>query len=438
MFSLHERQQKRICRVAFFAVAVLPLLLTCVWVAWHILPFRAARYARGIEHRFRVRAEVTQLRDPRPGTTQIASVELAAWETGVPLVSLEGVEFVAGQATHRLVVQHATIHPGEPAQLLEVLPQWLADCRTTTDLYLHELVLSPTARLAHVRIRWTPQTPASAAGGQLRAEASRDERPAGSTSPGMQLVWTTAAQPATAGDVLLDTADEPLPLAWLAEVVPGFHQSSGGVFRGKIRWREELGQWRGSLVGQIRHFQPQSWLPAGSPHRLDGVGDVTIDRMSWQGERLESLSGSLRLVEGRMNRSLWSAAIGRLFCRAAPGVAAEFPVGVDLQAYDLATCRFELDRRGLTISADPLPAALSAAPERLGEEPAGDPPAAGGAAADSTTGTIAWHEGRALLLQPGFVQLPVGSWVQFLAEPGSSWLPATARAVETASRLPLP
>jgi hypothetical protein len=81
---------------------------------------------------------------------------------------------------------------------------------------------------------------------------------------------------------------------------------------------------------------------------------------------------------------------------------------------DRLACRFVLDRKGLTVTGD-MP-------------PADDLPA----------GCLATSGGVGLLMQPQYVDVPAGAWVQFVAGPAKSWLPASAGAIKVAERLPLP
>jgi hypothetical protein len=84
-----------------------------------------------------------------------------------------------------------------------------------------------------------------------------------------------------------------------------------------------------------------------------------------------------------------------------------------MAAVDRLACRFVLDRKGLTLT---------------GEAPA----------ADNLPGCLATSGGARLLMQPQYVDIPAGAWVQFVTGPAASWVPASAGAVKLAERLPLP
>jgi hypothetical protein len=173
----------------------------------------------------------------------------------------------------------------------------------------------------------------------------------------------------------------------------------------------------GSLQGRLINVNAAAVLPSNSAHSLRGSAVVELADMRWRGWRLEQLHGSVRLENGAASRSLVAAAVKYLLClQASDGQAmpAENGLAGELVAVDLFSCRFQLDAKGLTLSGN------------CQQE------------AHWPKGCLAVSGLQPLILEPPYIQVPLGAWVQFVSAPGASWLPATREAVEVAERLPLP
>jgi hypothetical protein len=427
MFALHETTRKRVCRLAFFALCVAPTLTTAAWIGGHRSPGRKGRMARELSESFDVHVKLADWREPRPRMIRSRGVSLSDRRSGLALAEITALESRTVGAERIVTAASMTTECGQLATLAEKVSAWLANLPPEG----HEIHVDKLA-LKSPRQSEADEKPGLFELQQVRGRIDRDAagrvqarfegRLIGARPDGSQAIRLTlepsSDKESPAAIVTLQTQGVAVPAWVLAAVAPGLNAlGAKAQFQGTVRWLLERPDVRGSVQGRLENVNVAAVLPNNSPHSLRGNAVVELTDMHWQGRRLKQLNGSVRVENAAASRSLVDAAVKHLLCvQASDGPAAAAASGQDgdMVALDLLACRFLLDGKGLTLSGEC-------------QQQAGWP-----------KGCLAVSGLRPLLLEPPYVQLPLGAWVQFVSAPGASWLPATREAVETAERLPLP
>jgi hypothetical protein len=412
MFAFHETTRKRICRTAFVLVCLVPTVATAAWIVDRRLPSHAAKQAARLGAFLQVRAELRGYGEPRPKSVRCDAVTLTDGAAGEELVRLRGVRLHHSKGVYLITADGAAIDSQQVGALARKIASWLASPeapaadvqigRVTIDVLGREVVLgSAKARVDRD----------SAGAARLRV-VIRALNSSPDAKPGVQFVVERPATPDATTVAVLEAAT-PLPASALAWA-PGFDALGAEAnFTGVVRWTVNADGVAGAAEGRLDGVELGSVLPAGSPHVAIGRGAVALTEFSWRERRLERLVGALTVEKAEVSTSLLEAAVKHLYCvQASDGV--NTTGSKSLIEVDRLALRFVLDRKGLTVT--------------------GDMPAS----AQAPAGCLATSGGVSLLMQPQYVDVPAGAWVQFVAGPATSWVPASAGAVKVAERLPLP
>jgi hypothetical protein len=420
MFAFHETTRRRICRTAFVLLCLAPTLWTAAWIIQRRLPTYGAAQAMRLSNSLQVRAELMGYGEPRPQSVRCARLTLSDPATGQALVRMQAVRVHRNGAGSVISAADVTIDVLQFGALASKACSWLTDEHASaTDFQIGQLTLNlPSAGADDAQLSIVLDS--------VQARAERDAtgaaqlriavRPPGTSpidKPGVQFfVRRSSAGPESAATAILETA-LPLPASALAGV-PGLDAlDAEASFTGAIQWTIGRTGLSGVAKGRLEGVALEDLFPLGSPHVATGRVSVTLAELRWRDRRLERLEGSLAAVNAEVSESVLAAAAKHLYCvPVSDGVALE-----DLApmiAVDRLACRFVLNRKGLTLTGDmPLAEKLPA-------------------------GCLATSGGVALLMQPRYIDVPAGAWVQFVAGPADSWVPASAGAVKVAERLPLP
>jgi hypothetical protein len=413
MFAFHETTRKRICRTAFVLLCLVPTVATAAWIVDRRLPSHAAAQAARVGAFLQVQVELAGYREPRPNSIRCDAVTLADGAAGGALVRLQGIRLVNLGGTYSITADGATIEPRQVAVLASKLASWLASSEAlAADIQIGRIAIDVVGREVVLGAAKARLDRDSSGAARLRVviralNSSPDEKPS------VQVVVERSATKPDATTVAILEAFTPLPAAALAGV-PGLDAVDADAnFAGVVRWTLNADGVTGAAKCRLDNVELGSVLPVGSPHVAIGRGAVTLTDFSWRQRRLERLVGALTVEMAEVSLSLLAAAVKHLYCvQASDGVnttGSKLLIDVDRLA-----CRFVLDRNGLTVTGD-MPAS-----DRL------------------PAGCLATSGGVCLLMQPQYVDVPTGAWVQFVAGPANSWVPASAEAVKVAERLPLP
>lgn len=431
MFALHETTRKRICRWAFFALCMAPTVATASWIGSHYAPGRKGRIARELGRELGAHVKLVNWRTPRPGAASCSGLTVSDADSGHALLTSYGFAMLDRVGAKQLAAERVEIGVEQLPRLASNVSQWLArlsqsaiEFHSSATAFKFSNHNSPRAfLLRNVRGR-IDRDEAGRVRVKLVAEVEKDSPAAEATT--VALTIRPSADRGTAPIVELLSTDVPIPARMLAPFVPGFdHLGDDAVFQGTVRWSRDS---RGPVVsasGNLQHVNFADVLPAGSPHKLRGVGTLKIKEWQWRGEKLERVSGAAHLETGHISRSLVEAAITKLFCQHASA-------GLDvadnrvLLPLDVLAVSFELDERGLVFKGQ-------CSIEAAGLE-----------------GCVAVSEGQPLLVEPAYDTKPfhvpdggefrfhLAHLVQALAAPTAIGLPASQEAIEISKPLPLP
>ncbi len=413
MFSLHETIQRRVCRVAFIVCAVVPTLLTISWAAYSLRPWREADWQRTLSQRLHVRGTVEEVTSPRPGILQLKNVRLADLRTEGPLAALDEVRARWQGSQLTLKADQLQVEAESFRALAATLATWLsaADLPAVV-LQADRLTIEGSSRqtisLHNVRVR--SQREADQAQ-QLAIEADLLAAEQGGAAHRLRLVVQQRGQQ-TMATFHTDTARVP---SWLlADLLPSAARCVEATFTGSVWLKGDAQEVSGSLQGRLAGLALSDWLGPDSPHSVRGMARVDFDQLRWRGDRVLSAHGSLKATRGAVGRSLLAETVKRFYCVPGPSVALETNSVEKLQPFDELACEFHISNAGITVTGKCVSPASAA------------------------SGCLLAVDGRALLLEPTYANLPVAQLVQVLSQPASSWLPASQEAHAMAGKLPLP
>lgn len=402
MFSLHETTQRRVCRAAFILCAVVPTLATLIFVAYSLHPWRESDWQRLLAQRLHVHATVQQVASPRPGVTRLHQVQLADLRSERPLGSVNEIQVRWRGSRLVMSVDELRIEAGQLSALAATVATWLAtDALPPVELRAERMTFTANGRQG---LTLTDVT--------LQSESNKEGIERLGLQAGACRLLVEHKQRTVA---VLDTGAGRLP-AWLfVDLLPSVSRCGEATFAGSVRIEFDSQTVDGLLRGRLEGVALDQWLGPDSRHRVRGTASVEIDQLSWRGDRLAMVHGRIRAKRGAASRSLLAEAEKRLFCvpdsrlgSLASNVSDEF------EPFDELACRFQLSDVGLTI--------------------AGECRVVG---ADAP-GCVLSRDGRPLVWEPRYANLPVAQFVQMLSQPAASWLPASAEAHEMAGKLPLP
>ncbi len=412
MFALHETTQRRVCRTAFVVGCVLPTLSVILWIAFLHRPWRENDWQRVLRQQMHVRATIGEIHSPYPGVTQLLEVQFADLRTERPLGSIDELRIEGWKSL--LVADRIEIAAAQFPAFASAIATWIsAEGAPALQLQAETLrFVGPDGEsfeLKNVRM----QSLTGNAQKRIKLQAEPLDAEQGGTIE--LVVEHHAGQAESMVFASLDTQKERLP-AWIfADWVPGMKRCSEAQFTGLLQIESLAQQLSGTMSGQLEAIDLGQWIDLAGPHRIEAVATMHLEDLQWRGRRIEVAQGKLQAGAGKASRSLLDELTKRLFCVPGESLAPtkESSSG-ELLSFDELAFDFRINSTGMTIS---------------------------GACKTSdnhATGCLFANNGKPLLLQPGYTDLPVAQLVQALMPPAASWLPATREANAMADGLPLP
>lgn len=426
MFRFHETTRRRICRWAFFALCAIPTAATAAWVAWFHLPGTMASRQAAVARSFRAKASLADWRAPKPGMVRISGAQLTDRASLAELLKATKLETRMVREVRATTIERLETEARNLADVSERIEEILSNERAPR----HELAIKELAIklgegkkefvLTDVLVKVEPLESAHDDGGYAirataRAAINAQQREAVKISIEPLNSEAGKATP-RAWKITINSGAAPIPTEAIGGVLVGFRGlGSTAAFAGTLRLEVEQNELSAAdAKGKLNDVDLATFLPSGSPHRVRGVATVELEELTWRHRELTQIVGAVRIDGGEASHSLLAAAVKHLYCVAGQRVSADAAAGSQMAPIDQAAARFVFDSKGLTL---------------WGMCPA---------TARGDSGCVAVSEGAMLLGQPPWVELPPGSWLQFVAGPAASYLPATREAVSVAERLPLP
>jgi hypothetical protein len=357
MFHLHDTTRRRIGLTGFLMLGVLPALLVVGWCVDRRLPGRIEAESELLSQRLGLNVKLGELRHLQPGVTLYEGLEAADPETGRRVFRCRLLEISKGQQTDAQGQRRPTLtviasQPEIEADALDRIWQCLqrtlegfhGPLETDVQISASELTLqSPRDAQTLTDVKATLE---NLTGGVC---ARMDFRLVGADTPEPARISIgrdrQTSPPTTRFE--LYTGDGELPCNVLAmgvdELKPLGPRSR---FRGYI-WASEMPDgWQGEVSGKLVELDIGRLVSDYFPHRLAGMGEVTIRSARFRHGRLEEGNADVEAGPGTIDRSLMEAAVDRLGL-----VAGQLPpADSESISYDQLAFVATLDAQGLRLS----------------------------------------------------------------------------------------
>lgn len=402
MFALHETTQRRVCRVSFLVLCVVPTVLTLAAIAYCNRPWRESDWQRTLASSLHLRATIEAVSRPKPGTTVLTNLRLGDLQTDTTLGWVDKLRFQ--QSDSRLLLQagQLELQSEQLSTLMGCVRAWLATGEVVPlDLRADQVLIAdstwPALALQNLSIR------SESTGQDTWCFTIVAESPSGETIK----IKLNHEQ----GELrcIVDAQQAALP-AWLVgQMVPGMRGCGEAKFTGVIDTATSPHEQRGKLTGTLNQVEMRSW--SGSAlHQIHGAAKIVLDHVAWENGTLELARGGVTANRGAITYSMLMAMQEVFAC--APGPAfgnLQAATPEQLVPFEQMVLKFDLGERGLEISGNESDQLLLSA------------------------------EGPLLLVPQPSPLLPIARLVRLFHQPTRhGWLPGTQAAHEMAEKLPLP
>jgi len=307
-FVLRESTQRRVCRIAFLLLCVLPTGLLVVYALWLKTPQHRRAQAAAWSRRTGAAIDVGHLLYPRPGATRLHRVSLQHPHWRQPLARLREVEITRNG-------DDVTVRVAQPEIAAAQLDELWRQCQRQL---LNEAFPPPgSLRLIAKDITLTGDNGDACTLALLEIvfRAAGEKR-------SIEARYKLAAEPqASPAEVLLvhsdgrfsqlrwRTHDAELSLSPWAAQLPWLKQLGDDCrFQGELHIERTTDGLRGELSGRFTHVDLDRLVSGNFPHKLSGEATVVIDSARLEGDRIVELHGSLTAGPGVIGRSLLEAA----------------------------------------------------------------------------------------------------------------------------------
>ena len=344
MFALHETTQRRVCRVTFIALCVVPTLLTLVGIAYCNRPWRQSDWQRTLAQRLHVRAELGDITRPRPGMTELGNLQLADLRTDARLGSIDTLSFHRKDSRLILRADHLTIEAKQLPALVTAVSTWLATGELgPLDFEAEQLTITgPSLHTLELMDLTIHSVAADAEGQQFQLKATGD------TGETIQLGLASEQGKLR---FVVDAQQVPLP-AWLVgQLVPGVRGCGNAMFLGKISATSENQHVDGKLQGTFEQVDLQSWIGSDGPHRLQGIAHVDFEQLDWSNDSLEMVRGKIEAARGATSFSLLKEMVKLFACTPETDWQALEPATPEtLIPFDQLAFRFQMSSAGMSLT----------------------------------------------------------------------------------------
>jgi hypothetical protein len=419
MFPLHDTTRRRLCVAGFLVFGMLPTLLIGGWCISRHAPGCVQCEAESLSQQLGLNVKLSGLSYLRPGVVLYHRVEASDPETGRSVFRCRCLEIARERQTdaqgrkHSVIVVTASQPEIEAASLADV---WR--CLDHTLKGFHGPLMSDvqfSAAEINLHAKDHSQTLTEVHGAMENLEGGIDAmmffRLAGADTPEpahLRVVRNRQVSPPADGFELY-TGDGALPCNVLAMGLDALKPLGPRCrFHGNIWANETPNGWQGKVAGQFTELELGDLVASNFPHKLTGVSQVTIESARFQRGRLEEGHVLLSAGPGRIDRSLFLAAVERLGLVPA---ANAIPDGETIP-YEQLAFSATLDAQGLQLH---------------------------GRCADAEPGAILIGRNHSQLLSESFdAPKPVVALVQTLVPQSMVQVPATRQTDWLLQRLPIP
>lgn len=408
MPTLHETTRKRICRIGFFLLCLAPTVATGGWIGSHYWPGAHQRLETALAERLRVTPKLSPRETPKPGLTRFSSATLAGF------AAAQQVELRQSKGLRVVQIEKASLQLESLPELLKVAQrEWESPTAQPHLIRINELGIASheaqsggeTIQLRKFRIQLDDSGPEGLRRVRLAAHVGEE---------GTEVSAIVQQQADGTWKAKLDASQTALPVRLLAGFAPVL-RNLGGQFLGKIQWNSAGNEVAGLVQGKITGNELRDYLPRRFRHDATGEATVVLEDLSFAGDQIQKLVGTLHVGEGELSAQLFGEIEKILYCRpnpenlATPGIQPQQTI-----SFDRLAVRMVFDEKGFSLWGD--------LPDDSGRIDA----------------PLMVRNGKALLLQPAWVDFSVGYWVQFAIGDTPTAMPVSREAIELARRLPTP
>lgn len=308
---MDQRMRRNVCRMSFVALAALPTFAVVVWAGAARWPGGVARSERRLADELGLSVSLENATDPRPGVKRFEGLRLAEPETGREVLRLRSLDVVRRSDATSLVASQGELFAEQLPLLWQLITERL---RTEHVADRPGLRLAISGLTIHGALQG--QTLASLVGEIERTAAGargslRFQLAAESVGEPIRItIERRASSERVSTRWELHTANRPLPLAPLAELVPALaHLGPRAKFQGAL-WVEQTGdEWQGELTGSATDVDLDALVTEQFPHKLSGMAQVRIEKAQLRGGRLVAAVMSIKAGPGVIEDSLIRAGV---------------------------------------------------------------------------------------------------------------------------------
>jgi hypothetical protein len=311
MTRLHDITQRRICRAAFLAAAVVPTLAVLGWAAAANRPGRVAAYEHFLRQHLRLAVSLEAIEYPRPGHTLLRGLRISDPESGDSVLTCPVIETARHDDRIIVVASPLELNVRRLGLLADVVRRRMRDVADGGEPGVRFVAHGITLSNDNLR-----QTFTDVVGGVQRGagavDASLQFRLAGEPKAELgriRISLSCAAENTSRASVELHTGGSPIPLPPLVAIWPALaHLGDTAEFRGAVWAREEPSGWHGETSGQLSAVDLTRLVTEQFPHKLSGIARVTIDNAKFHDSRLVEATLRLESDGGQIEHSLLAAA----------------------------------------------------------------------------------------------------------------------------------
>lgn len=407
MFLLHDSTRRRMCRWAFLALGLLPLLAVCGWSCWVQTDDHCKSHEVALSQLVGAQVTLEEVTLPTPNITLYHGVTLSDGETGAPIVRLRLIEVERHGNTYDVIVSQPVVSGDYLSALAQLVQRTLRSplpSSLVVRMLANEIVVEmPEGAQTLVNVR--SELNATPAGPEIKIGLSL----AGAKTQEaimMRIGRNRQVSPAESF-VQLNTRGNRLPCWLVGSFWPAaLNLGSDSEFQGSLTVIETPTGWHGEIEGEIDQIELDRLVTDQFPHKLSGVAKFANCQAQFRHGRLEGGKATLVAGPGLVDRSLITSAMSNLAFQC-EWPAEQFPHTL---VYNKLAMKLTIDSRGLVID--------------------GVCPAGGGA--------LLVDKERIILRSPENLPQPVVNLVRTLVPQNEVLVPATRETDAFFRALPIP
>ena len=402
MFPLHYKTRRFFCRIGFALLCLAPTAGVLAWSGWLQTDGYVAAWCEEIERRTGLQAKIEAVTHPEPRVAILEGVQLSDPRTHERLLYVPRLEIAMRGSQRLLIATGPELHAQAQPTLTTLAEGCWRELEVTTIAIASSLTLHGEfgdERLKQVDVRAFCSTAGSELKCQFRLERSNAASPA-------RMHFIRPKDPQEQTLVEFDTGGDDLPLALLPKhFVANGNWGGETTFQGTARLGYDERGWQGEVRGSLRQIDLKHAVAGNFPHRIEGQGELWLERLQIVDSRLSEAVGAFSGGPGLIGPSLRLAAANELGFFASE-VARETH---GLLEYEQLAFDFKLNNEGLQLR---------------------------GRCSQGAPGAVIIDDYGLLLGESRRQPISIAALVRTLAPPSESFVPATRDAAWLLDRLP--